>query len=205
MFKLTVAAIGLISLAACSSSSGGGGGGSAPPDYTNSGFIRPTSGASAQIPVSLGNEQNGNIYNPLFGGAAYVTGTDGAGAKAYAGIIPGTNPGAPVTNGTVRYNTKYQVAAIENISVSGGFLRGVNTRDSGSLTLVANFNGNTLTGTDGTFAVDGRMSGQNLSGRVSYGGVNGSLTGLIGDDAVVGAFNGNNSTMVYSGGFIGTN
>lgn len=178
-------------------------------DFTSSSFRTPNgNSAFAQIPVSLNNERNGQVYNSSYGGAAFAVGTasDGSGAKAYAGLMPGSAGGAAVSSGTVTYSGSYEVVMIRNINIneSSGFLSGLVDSASGSINLDANFNAGTLRGSGGNLTVDGNINGTGLSGDVTYRGVDGNLRGVIGDQAAVGAFHGNSDGLVYGGGFIVT-
>lgn len=174
-------------------------------DYTTSAFLAPTSaGAAGQIPVALSNEVNENLYRAGYGGAAMVTGTTGKGAVAYAGLLPGSDGGAQVPNGSVTYTGDYEVISIKSISVSGNLLRGRNDYEFGNVTLVGDFDNGTLKGRSGTFVVDGKINGTTLSGNVRYDSTDGALAGVIGQDAAVGAFHGNGDTTVFAGGFVAT-
>ncbi len=172
-------------------------------DPTTSAFRTPDSRSSrASIPVALANETNDRIYNSSYGGAAFTVGTNDEGAKAYAGVMPGSNGGARVTTGTATYSGSYEVTMIEDINVSNNFLTGRVAEDDGAITLRADFDARTLRGRSGNLSVDGRISGSDLSGDVTYRGVRGDLDGVIGDEAAVGAFHGSSSDLVYGGGFI---
>lgn len=198
LLKLIGGVAALAALSACSSD------GLYFTGVTESGFKTPTSGPDAEIPVDLENEQNGNVYNSMFGGAAFVSGTNSSGARAYAGIIPDSNPGAVVTSGKVNYDTQYSVVGVEN--VSSGNLVGDNFAGNGTLTVVADFNAQTFNGANATetFAVEGVISGQDMTGTVTYKGLPGVVEGLVGEDAIIGAFHGSTLGTVFSGGFLGT-
>lgn len=202
MLRIFCVLVCALSVTGCASTSLGIGG---TPDYTVTGFSTPSTGSLASIPVSLGNETNDRIFISGIGGAAYVTGTTDEGARAFAGIIPGTDAGATVTSGTIVYDTNYEIISIEDIFVSGGFLTGQQDKRTGSMTLTADFNANTLRGSDSVLQVNGTILNSDINGFVRYSGINGPLDGVIGADAAVGAFHGNNDRIVFSGGFIGTN
>jgi hypothetical protein len=46
--------------------------------------------------------------------------------------------------------------------------------------------------------VNGQLTGRNLSGTVSYNGVDGDLTGLVGGDKAIAAFHGHDSSRPQS-------
>lgn len=174
-------------------------------DATRSGFRTPSgTNSTAYIPVALANEVNNRIYDSSLGGAAYVVGTDGDGAAAYAGVMPGSDVGNAIPSGTANYVADYEVVMIEDINVSGTFLTGNTNYDAGSITLTADFDNQTLSGQSGQLRVNGNISGGNLTGGVTYRGTSGRLTGLVGDQGTVGAFHGNSDELVYGGGFVGS-
>ena len=94
------------------------------------------------------------------------------------------------------------MAYIENINLSGDIITGRAGRESGVINLTADFDAGTLTGSTGGLEVNGRMTGSDLGGGVSYRGVRGGLDGLVGSDQAIGAFHGNNADLIYSGGFL---
>ncbi len=90
-------------------------------------------------------------------------------------------------------------------------------RDEGSLTLTANFDRGTLTGTDGVVDFDGTISGQDISGTVDVDYYSSRYTfyrdetltaemqGEIGSTGVIGEFKGTDGEQVsVAGGFTGT-
>lgn len=190
----SVAIFGVLGLSACVGEQ----------DYTSSSFATPNgTSASATISKSLSNEQNGQVYDASLGGAAYLTGTNSSGAHAYAGVMPGSSVGSAVSSGTATYSADYEVAYISSISVSGNLLSGFNNTDAGTIALTLDTSAGTLTGSNGNLTVDGDVSGTAVSGDAVYRGVSGDLTGLVGDEGTVGAFQGDSDSLVYAGGFVG--
>ena len=81
-------------------------------------------------------------------------------------------------------------------------MTGFRTQQTGSINLSTNFGAGTLTGSSGNLSIDSRFSGEDLRGDMTYRGVDGDLTGLVGSDKAVGAFLGNNADLIGAGGFL---
>ena len=77
-------------------------------------------------------------------------------------------------------------------------------RQSGTLTLVADFDRNTLSGTsdNSLLRVNGTFEGKALGGSVVYRGMSGELSGRVGANQAVGAFHGKTDTSIMAGGFM---
>lgn len=186
-------------------------------DPTDSGFARPSS-TGGLSETSRGRD--GNDFSSLTGnGYGYQVGTvSGQGLQAFAGIVPGASVAAPPASGTAQLNGRFEVAFIDFILVNGAgtSVSGQSSLDSGTLSLTADFANGTLrgsgTGVDGRFVnislaentllVDGRFDGEALTGTVTYDGVSGPLTGLVGSNEAIGAFHGHTDGQVHAGGFI---
>lgn len=133
--------------------------------------------------------------------------------------------GAAVTSGKVSYSTDYGLGVLAGITREGGS-SGVATIDANSryryeqsMTLTADFDQGTLTGSDETLDFNGTISGSDIGGTVdvyyddsySSGGyvtLNSTLTaeldGKIGADGVIGRFKGvKGKTDSVAGGFVG--
>jgi len=185
-------------LTACSTS------GTVPLDEAlGSAFLPVPSGPNGSVIADPANERNGRLYDATIGGAAYVTGTTDSGAQAASGIMDNPTVGATGSGANVRYDTRYQVIEIENVSVTGNLLRGNQNDFSGGTTLTANFDAGTVTGGNNDFAVDGVIQDQAVSGTVTSRGRTGEMAAVIGQDAVVGAFHGTGTDSVFAGGFLG--
>lgn len=109
-----------------------------------------------------------------------------------AGIAPNSDVGNAPTTATATYRGSYSVAYAE---------RRLQEQASGTISLDANFNEGTLTGSAGRLDVNGQITGQNIGGTASYRGVEADLTGRIGSTRAVGAFAGNTTDAVVVGGF----
>ena len=130
--------------------------------------------------------------------------------------MPGASV-APVSGLTsATYTGTFELALIDLILVLGDSVQGSSTFDRGNISLTADFNAGTLTGSGtgldlGSFSlllngnqlsVDGTLNGTALSGTVTYDGVTGPLQGLVGSDEAIGAFHGHNDSQLFAGGFI---
>lgn len=139
------------------------------------------------------------------------------GIRGWAGVVPGAQVSAQPPSGTATMSGGFKVQSVEifnatsnDIQTSGRFF------DSGELDLVADFDAMTLTGArrprvintpTGPLAqtpinVAGTFNGTELSGTVTYDGVTGPLSGIIGGNEAVGVFHGNSATQLHAGGFI---
>ena len=129
------------------------------------------------------------------------------GVRGHAGVVPG----AVVTDFASATNTMtmtgfyrveweiYETATTNNIQLEQ------QGKSGGNVTLVADINAGTFVGTsdqDSNLSVNGAFTGNDLSGTVTYRGVEGDLEGLIGGNEAVAAFHGNDARTVFAGGFI---
>ena len=115
--------------------------------------------------------------------------------KGVAGITPDSNPGAEITTGTVTYDGSYSLAHVEIDEVNN-----VN----GDISLTADFGNSSVTGADGSLIVAGNFNGTTLSGTVIYDGISADLSGVVGTEALIGAFAGNTSDELVVGGIVAT-
>ncbi len=179
-------------------------------EATNSGFLTPN--ASGVITGGVdndGQQVRRTVADSTGNGFAFAGGTNEDGLAAYSGVIPDSTGGAVVTEGSATYATDYTLYRVTDIVLdeSGfgeGFISGTPAVVTGNITLTADFDGATLTGTSEFLTVNGQINGSNLSGGVTYRDVDGELDGVIGADRTVGAFHGNDKDLIYAGGFIGT-
>ncbi|MEC7763859.1 MAG: hypothetical protein VX874_18290 [Pseudomonadota bacterium] len=171
-------------------------------DYnTRSGFF--TGGTLNDTAVVTDDvQQFGDVYSDEIGGVSYYTTLGNGRAEAYAGIASGSNVGPELVSGTAVYLADYEIASISNLRYYENELYGVSSLDGGTILLTADLSTMTLTGARGGFEVDGTISGGTVGGNVTYGGLQGDLRGLVGQQGVIGAFHANNGEMVYSGGFM---
>lgn len=174
-------------------------------NLTTTRFATPS--ATGVINIGLQDAQS-RVYTTPFdsrSGYAFQIGQiPNEGLFAVAGLLPGSTVTAPPT-GSASYSGTYNLVTVSGISMDndsiGGFTRGY----SGDLTLLANFaNGNVVSAPGSALTVDGTATGRNLSGTVTFEGVEGDLRGLIGGDNAIGAFHGegNDDTYMFAGGFI---
>lgn len=110
-----------------------------------------------------------------------------------AGIAATSDVGTAPTAATATYRGDYSVAYAE---------RRQQQQASGTISLDADFQQGTLTGSAGQLDVDGEIRGQNIGGSVRFRGVEADLTGRIGSTRAVGAFAGNTPDAVVVGGFL---
>ena len=170
-----------------------------PEDVTRSGFLAAT---SAGVEVTLNNERKSDLPGSI-GRVYYVTGTDSAGAAAFAGTVLSDAPG-PMPGVQAYYTTNWELVGIRNIRMSGNLLIGDKFVDGGSMILTFDQSTGSLTGsnagTSGTLSVAGTAAAGDIGGSVSYAGVTGSLDGDIGVNGLLGAYHGNSDALVYGGG-----
>lgn len=213
-FILSISGMTAFSLAGCSS------GGSLADSTTAS---RTTSVSDGEVNASLNGLEGGSVSSPLVGLVAYATGTDQNRGQivAVAGIADGATVGAPVTEGTVTYDTTYNYHVVDDVSRSSTFITGkrATRRFDGQTTLTADFDTGRLTGSTSDLEVDGRINGQTVSGDavVNYdlpinvfgttrlsGTVATDLNGRIGSTGVIATFDGSDANTAVAGGLVGT-
>ncbi|MCA8836039.1 MAG: hypothetical protein K8953_13240, partial [Proteobacteria bacterium] len=169
--------------------------------------------------LTLGESFDGDVYD----GVAYLVGTH---QRAYAGVLLGTDLGAPVTGTTgttaqwagVFHDSRY-VTTETSFTLTVGF-----TAQGGTLDALVErlFGGNERTGINGAFDANGVITGEVINGTPNTSGclTNGvltvtescftgsntaTLTGLIGEQGAVGAFTGqwgNTPIRGWAGGFV---
>lgn len=170
-------------------------------DLTHSGFQAPTNAGA--IATSLTSSRRGSDINATGDGYAYAVGMgSNNNFYGYAGIVPTTTVSVPLSGGSATWSGSYKLARITGIYLSGNTLYGASAVNSAALSLTANFNTGTLIGSSSYLTVNGTFAGSNLSGSVTYRGLPGALTGLVGATGAVGAFHGNGATDLYAGGFM---
>lgn len=174
------------------------------PDYTESEFVIPSAsgtyvGELDIIDSTVMTDGAGNGFSYAIG--FYPAVGDTTSIKAIAGLLPGTSVTEVPTSGTASYHGVYGVAFVTDISVSSSILSGYAGEETGSITLNADFSAGTLKGSAGGLTVNGEFSGTDLNGTVEFNGLTGELDGLIGGDATIGVFHGNDDDDVFAGGF----
>jgi len=161
----------------------------------------------------------GDPTNSGFAGNGYgyqVGAVTNDGLQGFAGMVAGATV-TPPSSTTATYNGRFEVAYIDFILTSSdGQVSGNTTLDRGDINLQADFAAGTLvgggTGLDGGFtnfllnenqlSVDGKIEGTTLTGTVTYDGVSGPLSGLVGGNETIGVFHGHDDNNVIAGGFI---
>lgn len=170
------------------------------------------------VDASLGKELNGSVSRTSVGTVAYVSGLDNkrGQAVALAGIAPGANVGSAVTSGSATYSTTYGYTVIDNVYRTDptfskdGEIGGSQREETGLVTLTADFDKGTLTGSTSGIDVNGTISGSDVGGSVTTTSgpsrtVQGaSLDGNIGSTGVIGAFHGSDGNTTVAGGLVGT-
>jgi hypothetical protein len=151
--------------------------------------------------------------------AGLVSGQATAGAEA---TISTPSVGAPINSGKAIYDAQYAIVGVRDVTVTRVVgqpteIKGTPFATIGtqSVTLNANFDSGTLTGSTPLMDVNGTISGQTLGGSVSvnipvgatnsgpFRPLSATLEGEIGSTAVVGGFAGHDDTAVVAGGFVG--
>ena len=145
-------------------------------------------------------------YAYAFSQVGYGTTGDELTYYAFAALkdgVEGNMAGNTVTSGTVIYDAAYSINEFTNIS-SNPTIDDIGSH-TGSITLVADFTNNTISGTGGQLTVNGTMgTGPDWDGAVTWRGVDGTIDGMITSGQVVGAFQGSSDDIVYAGGIHGT-
>jgi hypothetical protein len=212
-FILSLSGMAAFSLAGCS-------GGSGVADSKTASRITSVSGG--EVNVSLNGKEGGSVSSPLVGLVAYASGTDQNRGQivAVAGIADGATVGAPVSEGTVTYDTRYNYHVVDKVSRSSSFISGTRAtrRFDGQTTLTADFETGRLTGSSSDLEVDGRINGQTVSGDavLNYdlptsifgttrltGTVTTDLNGKIGSTGVIATFDGTDDNTAVAGGLVG--
>ena len=145
-------------------------------------------------------------------------------AAAFSGVTPGADVGAVQTSGTATYSGDYELEIVDAVFVLENEISARLAPAEGTLSLNADFGAGTLTGGGSgggfgavatTLDVNGTISGRDISGTVDIthtelllgvgtDELSGPLTGLIGEDAAIGAFHASDSNTAAAGGFVAT-
>ncbi|WP_292021455.1 hypothetical protein [Maritimibacter sp. UBA3975] len=171
--------------------------------FTSSFWTRGSPSDLAIEAAALNNAELASVADPAIGGVTFLVGTDSDSALGYAAVNFGSAPGTTVTTGGATYDASYRVVQLSNVKKSGSTLTADTLIDSGLITLTADFDAGTLTGSSGDLDVAGLILVNDLNGAVSFRSVAGALDGEIGADGVLGAFHGSTGGTVYAGGFAG--
>ncbi|MEM9716668.1 MAG: transferrin-binding protein-like solute binding protein [Pseudomonadota bacterium] len=185
-----------------------------------------TQSTQSQFGIVSGFNQTASLTNAISGsvssGAGVVTyevGVDNTN-EVYVGSVKinqGTNPGN-VGTGSATYAGNYEFGYIDQINTN----QLSQDSESGTISLLVDFGNSTVTGTSVDTAaqadmsvvpelvINGTISGTTLSGTadvgfsntVNSGTLQTTLAGEVGDEALIGAFFGNDSDTVVAGAVI---
>ena len=132
--------------------------------------------------------------------------------SAVSGIPAANSVTAPPTTNTALLSGDFEVGgfdtsdALSNATATPFF-------DRGTLSVVADFDNGTLTGSGLSSAggastagreltIDARFVNGQITGDMAYDGEDGAVIGIIGSNEALGAFNGKGFSINYAGGFI---
>ncbi len=145
------------------------------------------------------------------GGYTAVAGSNDTYFGAYAGLMDGTDMGAPVTGSSTLTGT-WKIAGVTNIARGITATTGDVYTNSGSVTLNVDFANQTLKTalsiptTIDRLTVDADINATNLSGTVKYrpetsaASASGTLQGLVGQGGAMAVFHGEEISDVFAGG-----
>jgi hypothetical protein len=179
-------------------------------DDQNIVMLAPESGDATitdagEVASTLVNTNVGNEIDADGNGYAFVTGLfpDDPGAAGFAGITDTTDLGTQPTTDSATMTGTYRLTQLDGLALNANDRpTATSTRsESDQITLTADFEAATLTGTQGDLSIDGTMDAGVLSGTVTFDGLEGTLRGAIGATDAVGAFDGADDDTVYAGGF----
>jgi len=175
-------------------------GGSSTNDLTSANFV--SLDATAAFPNTLDSISSRIDSTSTDGnGFAFRIGVLDNQLIAEAGILPTSTVQNLPSAGTADFTGVAYASTYVDAEVVNGTLQGVDNTSVSSLTLTANFETGALTGSNADISVDGNFTANDLSGTVTHDGMTASLTGLVGTDVVLGAFQGKTEDSVIAGGF----
>lgn len=199
------------------------GGCSATDLFSDTYFVEPT--AEGEITQNLSADARGYTKIDNDGnGYAFKVGYTSSDLVAVSGLIPNTNPGPKVLTGKGTYYGTWVLGGYQDVRFRGARIDQTPMADAGTITLSADFDAATLTGTgtgiseqdaqelfgedfdtanlgDGVLVVNGSLDRKQIGGSVTYKGVTGDLDGEIGSRLAVGAYHGKGGKIVFAGGF----
>lgn len=188
-----MASIALVGLAACGGSGGGGGGGGG----GGSAGFEP---ADIEDVIFAGN--GGSVEIDGNGGFIFSATIDPVqGGLVQSDLAPQTPALDMPTSGSATMEGGWALTRIFNVVETNGVYSGERENDTGEMTLTANFGSGDLTGGGDGLTIDGGVANGQMSGVVTYGGVQGNLTGIIGGSEAIGLFVSQSGTAGYAGGF----
>lgn len=132
------------------------------------------------------------------GGYTYSALIDGSGsAQTEADLIAGLNVRPTPVAGNATFTGRFDMDIVTDISGQTGTA----TSLSGPLTLDVDFQNRTVASRGSDLLVDGTYTDHDLTGTVSYDGLEGQLTGGIGSRQAIGIFTREAADSIYAGGF----
>ncbi len=179
-------------------------------DDQNVVLLAPVSGDAlvtdaGEVDAILVNTNVGNEIDADGNGYAFVVGLDPDDPRAagFAGITETTDLGTLPTVDSATMTGTYRLTQLDGLTLNANDRpSAASTRsESNQITLTADFEAATLTGTQGDLSIDGTMEAGALSGTVTFDGLEGDLRGAVGPTQAVGAFDGADDDTVYAGGF----
>lgn len=206
MKRFIAAALPLFALVAC------GGGGNSPASNPVAGVVGVGGFTAAQIndPTlagSVGSDFetiNGSILIDGGGGFTFSGTVDtNAGPLVAANLADATKELDAPTSGEATMSGHWALSQINDAVEEDGEWSGSVLGDSGDITLTADFDAETLTGSGDGLSVDGTINPNTdmLAGSVTYDGLDGNLAGIIGGGSAIGVFTATGSGTGYAGGF----
>lgn len=186
-------------------------------------FARPTNSGNITMDLGSSAKQYRNVDEDG-DGYAFKVGATNKDLVAVSGVIPGSDPGPEVKEGNATYYGTYVLGGYSDVEIKGTKFKPKPMADAGTIVLKADFDKQTIKGigtalsaedakavfdddvkTDllqgATLKVDGKIGGAEISGKVVYNGVGGTLEGVVGEDQAIGAFHGKGQGTVFAGGF----
>ncbi|WP_238364100.1 hypothetical protein [Mesobacterium pallidum] len=196
------APLALVALAACTEGNGDN-------PFDGIGTVTLTTTSSLATPAddgtithSLTDTKEVAVIDASTDGFGAVVGADGTVLTAQAGTVVTSVFADPPISGTAQWSGDYALIKSDATLDADDQIVSTWTEESGTITLDADFDAQTLTGTQGSLTVAGTYAGQDLGGTVTVDGVDGTLDGTIGATKAIGAFHGTDAASAYAGGFV---
>jgi hypothetical protein len=161
-------------------------------------------GGNSAAPVVPVPQPNGTLETTSTGGIVRLT--EGGGYRydltilektieAKADVLPGLSITNPPATGSASMVGNFNLRVIPDIGAPA-------PQDiTGDITLTADFDAQTLTGSGDGLGVQGTFGGTDLGGTVSYATITGDLSGSVAADKAIGVFEGQGGKIIYAGGF----
>lgn len=143
----------------------------------------------------------GGFQDDAGNGYAFELGREGTAFSAVAGILEATDLGALPPTGFAAMRDPYE---IHEVGKSDGVNReyGGVQPTRGRITLRADFTFGILQGTGDVLAIDGKFSGEMVTGSAFFNKRAAALTGQVSARSAVGVFHGADDATAFVGGFL---